>query len=581
MLSLASGDVVEHPVDLFSTGIQLHNEEQAFDEGGEAKPQERISMYVKIVDEMLSTVIKGEAYLFTSQELSVLQKYQQLEYGPKYLLTRLLLRKTNKIFSEREMVAKYSSELGQENIPEIMDQLVQCKFDNQTDSPDAADTPPKNTPNVSSLGMSAVAAPSGKGVTAKPLTNFREPSLDIVEISSDSEIEQANQVITTKTHMPSESESVTRHQRTTTPERRIVIEIPSSPAEPIVHKPKPLTRTRTRKNEPDSVKKTLSPGPTPVPSDDNDDDNLDSFYTFKKLSKMTSAIDAFATGIDTLELEDLINQLGMTDLVKIGKELKLWKSKLNRTELIQTLLQSANQQSRLSFKTVERPSSSPQPNADSKLRQQQLPFTTFSKPKNESLTARRSPRKTKLTGRALLLDKIAQAYGGRAIRIHLPFRSLIHRLNLVYYRSTITPSTGVAKSLMLPNILTRSGRRSYPDVVATRSKVWATRDALLDYEAALEMEAMVDEALGEQNHSTGNWAGQSGYGFGRKGGRVEGARRVKKAWKSIHETWLQAVAVAEKQPDRSTTGSRHVLDRFELGESNHLDFRIWFKRVER
>jgi hypothetical protein len=135
----------------------------------------------------------------------------------------------------------------------------------------------------------------------------------------------------------------------------------------------------------------------------------------------------------------------------------------------------------------------------------------------------------------------------------------------VFYRSTITPSSGVAKSLMLPEILTSAQKRNYPDINPRRSTIWPSRDALLEYERALELEAIVDESLGEQNHSTGAWVGPSGFGFGTKGGRFEGARRVRKVWEGVWDRWKLAAKRASS--DIKAVGSRHVLDRFTLGES--------------
>jgi Fanconi-associated nuclease 1 len=118
---------------------------------------------------------------------------------------------------------------------------------------------------------------------------------------------------------------------------------------------------------------------------------------------------------------------------------------------------------------------------------------------------------------------------------------------------------------MLPEILTSSHKRAYPSEIRPhRSIIWQTRDALLEYERALEMEAIVDESLGEQNHSSGAWVGPSGYGFGTTGGRVEGARRVRKVWEGVYAKWK---AAAHGEGSGKVTGSRHILDRFTLGES--------------
>jgi hypothetical protein len=634
-------------------------------------------MYVRIVDEMLSTVLKSDAYLFTPQELHVLGHFNDLEYGPKYLLTRLLLRKTNKIFSVREIVAKYSTELGESHIPGYMDGLIRTMdipetvhevevevalsmtgdqpspnvtVTNATDSllpnelladPLRDDTPlePEEREVSQAQGQAAppvnqlVSSPSKRSISPPQpaITVSATPTKvpEIIELSSDSDSTSPPPKKPSKTPIPKRSESRLRRADstpaktpskvhpmfatagtplrastsksqlaepnrpslpTTPPKRTLslpwtndhdVIEIMSSPPAPVASssklKDEPRSTQRERRGSSSekikgkrpalisatpSLKGSSAVGPDGKPTTPTEDD-LESFYTYKKLSNLTSEIRAFARGIDEMTVEEMISQLTMSELVKIAKELKLWKSKYNRGEMIGVLLASANKQSRLSFAVLAekkcqaggRGTSSPASGSQ----QTTLGFAaTGSGMKKEA--------GGKFTGRTLLWDKIAEAYGGRAIQIALPFRSLVHRLNLVYYRSTITPSTGIAKSLMLPEILTSSSKRTYPDVMATRSRVWPDRDALIDYESALEMEAMVDEALGEQNHSTGNWIGQNGYGFGIKGGRIEGARRVKRAWQNVHENWLAAVRAAEHEVGRSQSGSRHVLDRFELGE---------------
>ena len=617
-------------------------------------------MYVRIVDEMLSTVLQSDSYLFTPQEAYILQHFKNLEYGPKYLLSRLLLRKTNKIFSVKELIARYSTELGESYIPGFMDVLIEVMEVPGVLTPnDVLAERPVSESATDQLQTASIVQPASSGsagLIGSPQPIIRTPSPatpqeraskhtpELIEISSDSDdglqspsVRIAARCRSPKTSIsactavkakpsktppakvhpmfaksgtparqpsavsehtprtrcraestPRREDTPARRDRAVTPDKVEVIEIMSSPPPP----PASTSRlpdlksflkpsSRVSGNEQVKFKRPFST-PTPAVTSRVDsslgpdgkpivptEDDLESFYTYKRLSNLTSTINAFARGIEEMTVEEMIAQLNMAELVKIAKELKLWKSKYNRSEMIAVLLASANKQSRLPFAVMsEKKKNAATPVAASSGSQQST--LTFSA---SPATARKTPirKSSNQAGRTLLYDKIVDAYGGRAVQIALPFRSLIHRLNLVYYRSTITPSTGIAKSLMLPEILTSSSKRTYPDVMATRSRVWPSREALLEYESALEMEAMVDEALGEQNHSTGNWVGQSGYGFGIKGGRLEGARRVKRAWQSVHETWLNAVSAAQKEVGRSQSGSRHVLDRFELGGSSRRD----------
>jgi hypothetical protein len=634
-------DLSDVHIDLFSTGVgktRYGSEEQT---RSEEDVQGRMSMYVRIVDEMLSTVLQSDSYLFTPPELYILQHFKDLEYGPKYLLSRLLLRKTNKIFSVKELIARYSTELGESYIPGYMDVLIEilqvpglltpndvlaCEpvssappelvskdmggttssqqpvtrtpsptkrkcsqsivtpepievssdSDDDCQSPSLRPGPPLRLTGTSGLVTKAPKAEPSKTTPAKVHPMFAKSDTPVRKRSMAPEILPSTRSRVGST--PRREETHVIRDRAVTPDNVEVIEIMSSPP-PIapISKPPDLRSFLKPSRRNSGIEKVKGKGPaskpTPAPlsrAQSNlgpdgkptaaTEDDLESFYTYKRLSNLTSTINAFARGIDEMSVEEMIAQLNMAELVKIAKELKLWKSKYNRSEMISVLLASANKQSRLPFAIV---SEKKKAGAGSPTSSQQTTLSFSASPSASQKTPIR--RNSNQAGRTLLYDKIVDAYGGRAVQIALPFRSLIHRLNLVYYRSTITPSTGIAKSLMLPEILTSSSKRTYPDVMATRSRVWPSREALLEYESALEMEAMVDEALGEQNHSTGNWVGQSGYGFGIKGGRLEGARRVKRAWQSVHQTWLTAVGVAQSEEGRSQSGSRHVLDRFELG----------------
>jgi hypothetical protein len=605
-------DFSEAPIDLFSTGIPRGIDARPLEDSAESSDTKgRVSMYVRIVDEMLTTVLQDESYLFTMEECNVLNRFKDLNYEPKYLLTRLLLRKTNKIFSVKELIARYSTELGAGAIPGYMDVLIETI--NSLISPLTSET--VVTPGPVSKDKSTESLfPSHVDGTDAFESDINSNKIEVIELSSDSETEvpttalpeksssrirvvtskrskTVKPVLSTNPPLPKQVYSIFNQSRLrqvpnarqtsadqrvrlksvdgspsrpekpvkqsvlearlrtcATPERPIVVEIPSSPEQLDTSFSQSLRRTFSRPTIDDSLQKrnsarsaaSISDRPLAMNEHISQED-LVTFYSFKRRSQITSNFAAFARGIKDLAVEDMIVQLPMVELVAIAKELSLWKSKYNRGELIQALLGSANKQSRLpfAFRTVS--------------------GTTKSSDNEITRLAR--------TGRTLLYDKVAKSYGGKAIQILLPFRALINRLNLVYYRSTITPSTGVAKSLMLPEILTSSAKRAYPEVTPTRSRIWPDRDALLDYESALEMEAMVDEALGEQNHSTGNWVGPSGFGFGLKGGRLEGARRVKQAWNSVYDLWKVALQKANEDPDRKTSGSRHILDRFELGWS--------------
>ena len=77
------------------------------------------------------------------------------------------------------------------------------------------------------------------------------------------------------------------------------------------------------------------------------------------------------------------------------------------------------------------------------------------------------------------------------------FYKLIERINVLDERATVFP-----KSLLLPALLTCFKKRTYPDYKYTRtSNIWSCREELIQYVAALELEAILDQALVLPNES--------------------------------------------------------------------------------
>jgi Fanconi-associated nuclease 1 len=83
------------------------------------------------------------------------------------------------------------------------------------------------------------------------------------------------------------------------------------------------------------------------------------------------------------------------------------------------------------------------------------------------------------------------------VTINPDFYKLIERINILDERSILFP-----KSLLLPALLTCFKKRKYPDYKHTRtSNIWSTREQLIQYVAALELEAVLDQVLESSNES--------------------------------------------------------------------------------
>ncbi|KZT69818.1 hypothetical protein DAEQUDRAFT_241498 [Daedalea quercina L-15889] len=87
---------------------------------GRDSTEVRVSMYVSLFEDMVTTVLRNEHYLFTLDELGCLSKYSKLSYHARYLLVRLCLRKSDKW--HRLSTLKYEGELGK-NIRQAIAEL--------------------------------------------------------------------------------------------------------------------------------------------------------------------------------------------------------------------------------------------------------------------------------------------------------------------------------------------------------------------------------------------------------------------------------------------------------------------------
>lgn len=74
--------------------------------------EKRQSMYVELLDEMLTSVLKHESHLLHPTEIDFIDRLNLLPYAAKYLLIRLCLRKSGKWHRLNSL--KYQNELGEE-----------------------------------------------------------------------------------------------------------------------------------------------------------------------------------------------------------------------------------------------------------------------------------------------------------------------------------------------------------------------------------------------------------------------------------------------------------------------------------
>ncbi|WRT64402.1 uncharacterized protein IL334_001334 [Kwoniella shivajii] len=495
----------------------------------------RISMYVKLFDEMITTVMTSESYLFTPRELWVLKNILSLAYEPHYLLTRLLLRRPCKIHPYSNLVNAYSAELGEEGVKRAM-KVLSRPLDIPKEIVDSEPQIEEPVPGPSRLPVTPLGptksyptplSNKAKGkqrvdIKLKPWASLSS-GLTPDEEKADPDLAEALK----------ESLWAAKVGRVEIDDEGVTIESPP-PAE---------IQSRSRSVSGGSTTPSISSTETKTPLVEE----------FSLTPRPPPPIRTLARGEKELSLDDIMSCISAEDLKKIAKAKKIPPSALiNRESTVTALRGMAKKQTVLSFTPMK-----------GKGKQGVLPFGSNSNNSN-----------TRITSESLLVNQLLPFLGHSAIQLSSELHSLIARVNLIFSRTP--PLTAGGSSLMLPSILVTSHKRRYPDYgTPTRSLIWSTRDDLLIWERAVSWETIVSDALGE------NWAEQRktplpGFGINKPQlGRTEGAKVVKKIWEGVWEVWR--VLVQGKGGDEVDYGTEKgglVGDRFKTG---HVLTRIVYK----
>lgn len=143
-------------------------------------------------------------------------------------------------------------------------------------------------------------------------------------------------------------------------------------------------------------------------------------------------------------------------------------------------------------------------------------------------------------------------------------------------------STNHNSSLLLPALLTAFRKRRHAETHYVRTTgVFPSRQALLDYEEALALEARIDEALSGQIQAIVHPSLKNPQGKGKAkekdisssvGRRIEGARIVRDIWTDVYDRWK--VLVSCNDGEEKSPG----LERFDCGTSGllNLDYVLSF-----
>ncbi|KAJ2913276.1 hypothetical protein MD484_g7127, partial [Candolleomyces efflorescens] len=249
----------------------------------------------------------------------------------------------------------------------------------------------------------------------------------------------------------------------------------------------------TMDSDDDDVKPTLASlnhaGPIAGPSKHSDRlEDMDPFRRVLRANPGDVNLDFFCEDESVMTIEELLNRMTVDQLKRLAKQNKCSPSarKSKKSDFVESLLKNSRTQSVLGF--IPKPSYKGKGKAPDSLRQTQLPFV----PKKSVQSYLAPPKGGKASqSQESRLRKQALSILGKCYRVNYDFFKLIRRLHIIAFRSTELPP-----KLMVPALLTHFKKRAYPDYRCERDPdIWPSRHHLLDYEQALELEALVDEIL--------------------------------------------------------------------------------------
>lgn len=247
---------------------------------------------------------------------------------------------------------------------------------------------------------------------------------------------------------------------------------------------------------------------------------LDKLEEEHALSDHFSFAEGSEEGITTLE--DASNLLLLDELKVIAKDFKAQGK--TKKELLQSLRKTSKSQAGLGWGNLRRSDTE-----ESVKSEPSVPYEA-----DEDNSGNRDAR---------LIKKIMTSTG-QCVRLSMNACKLFERVHLVFYRST----EWTEKSLTTI-ILARISRRNFPKYIVSRStNIFSSRASLLEFEASLRTQFMVDnyiEGMGpvEQN-----------------------LQKVKDIFEDIHPRWRQLLIEEQSKEDRLyETGEGAYLRRFSPG----------------
>ncbi|KAF8726453.1 hypothetical protein AX14_007863 [Amanita brunnescens Koide BX004] len=193
-------------------------------------------------------------------------------------------------------------------------------------------------------------------------------------------------------------------------------------------------------------------------------------------------LDSFCYDESTMDITELLNRLSVKQLKGLVKETKSRPSKSTKPEMIRALLNNATTQSVLQL---------PLSPMNERLRRASEPCLRQATSLADVKTSVKGKEKAVFKNQEQRLVQMVLKIFGKCVKVNGDFYRLVRRLHLICFRCTEQPT-----SLLLPALLTSFKKRTYPRYQYKRDKsIWPTREDLMAYEAALELELYLEEVM--------------------------------------------------------------------------------------
>ncbi|BGP13581.1 hypothetical protein JCM10213v2_001513 [Rhodosporidiobolus nylandii] len=569
-------------------------------EVGDEAQRRRTSIYVQAADEMLTTVLSREGFLFNSHEKGALERWHGLEYQARYLFMRLFLRKHGQWIRVSSLRASYTSSSSSSSSPATGPKREASRtpaFDIEGEGGEDPLAPVEEEggkggkkdwpPDITDLDAACEALwarvepePGGdEGVKEEgedeggkpPASPSPSSSLPTAVAVAGPSTPPRPRPCTPPPPPPARSHTPAKGKENAQPagfldltlssddeaaeSKPAVLDLTFSPVRPTPKSAKARGKQRAVPPAPRGAPSSFpapaalttshaTPGAAgsaataPPPPAPPDPEEPD--YTTFALSASTLALAPPQEVLAILTLDEL-KEMARRMKVKVGQGGR----GATRADYTAALLRTSSQSTLSFFASPAPPSVAPPPTSKGAKGGPSTPMRRTSSGTG-TVGVGYDAKGRKLTQSGVVVRQALAAIGP-VIRLPPPILSLFARLSLVYHR---TSYTSLSTSSLTSSLLARFGKRRYPSYAVSRSfSIFPSRERLIEFERAVGREREVEECL------DGAWAagtaprGKKGAEREGKEDRLERYRKGVRLWEEegTERKWMALCEEAERE----------------------------------